>query len=259
MDEKQKLHFSELKESYRKHLNKLELQAAKFGSLYVPPYILLEIDELHEKISSIDEAMDGINCKNDAKKKRNTVKVLFVSANPIDMPNLQLDVELREIQQNLDLSTRGATFEFYSKVAVQPTDLTRELLKTQPNIVHFSGHGSSYGGIYLENQAGKAQLVETDVLSMLFEQFSDQIDCVILNCCFSEKQAESISKHIKFVIGMDKQISDEASSAFSIGFYQALSEGRSIEEAYSMGRIQIPMQGFLEFSTPVLFKKMQNK
>lgn len=81
----------------------------------------------------------------------------------------------------------------------------------------------------------------------------------MLNACFSETQAEGIAKHIPYVIGMSNEIGDKAAIAFSIGFYQALGAGRSIEEAYKLGCVQIIMQGIPEDLTPVLIHELGSK
>ena len=99
--------------------------------------------------------------------------------------------------------------------------------------------------------------VEPEILADLFRKFSKKIKCVVLNACYSEKQAEAISKHIDYVIGMRHGISDSAAMAFSIGFYQALGAGEDIEEAFESGKIQSGMQSAPEYQTPVLHKRKQ--
>ena len=92
-------------------------------------------------------------------------------------------------------------------------------------------------------------------MSALFEQFADQVNCVILNACFSEVQAQAIARYINYVIGMSNSISDRAAIAFTIGFYQAIGAGRTVEDAYKLGCIQLRLQGIPEQLTPVLIKK----
>lgn len=55
---------------------------------------------------------------------------------------------------------------------------------------------------------------------------------------------------------MNQSISDKAAIAFSVGFYQALGAGKSIEQAYDFGVVQIRLQGIPEHLTPVLIKKI---
>ena len=98
---------------------------------------------------------------------------------------------------------------------------------------------------------------QPDALSALFEQFSKQVECVLLNACFSEIQARGISEYIEHVIGMNQAVGDKAAIAFTIGFYQALGAGRTITDAYNLGCVQIRLQGTQEHQTPVLIKNEQ--
>ena len=66
----------------------------------------------------------------------------------------------------------------------------------------------------LKNQLGQVHLVQPEALAALFEQFANQVDCVLLNACYSENQAKAIGKYIKHVIGMHQSIGDKAAIAF---------------------------------------------
>jgi len=99
------------------------------------------------------------------------------------------------------------------------------------------------------------QTVTADALAALFQLSVAQIDCVLLNACYSATQAQEIANHVNYVIGMDKAIGDRAAIAFAVGFYQALGAGRSIEDAYQFGCVQIRLQSIPEHLTPKLIQK----
>lgn len=223
-------------------------QVCEDGLLEVPEDIFSILLEL--KIIEKDQA------KFSATKKGNNVsRILFLSANPTDEARLRVDQEAREIQEKLQLAKLRENFEYQIRLAVRPDDLTQALLDIEPRIVHFAGHGSSSGSLFLENDLGKSHPVEPETLASLFKLVSDQVECVLLNSCYSEPQANAIVKHIQYVIGMSESISDKAAIAFSVGFYQALGAGKSIEQAYDFGVVQIRLQGIPEHLTPVLIKK----
>lgn len=69
-----------------------------------------------------------------------------------------------------------------------------------------------------------------------------QIQCVLLNACYSEVQAEVIAEHIDYVIGMTQEIHDTAAISFSKGFYLALGNKCPIEECYEYGCNAIQLQ-----------------
>lgn len=183
------------------------------------------------------------------------ISILLLSADPTDTSRLRLGEEFREIQEKLQIAKLRDYFILHQRMAVRPEDLSQALLDVKPQIVHFSGHGVHDGALYLENKLGRAHPVQSDTLSALFELVAEQVNCVLLNACYSETQANAIATHISYVIGMNQAITDKAAIAFTIGFYQALGAGHAIEEAYKFGCIQIGLQGIPEYLTPVLVKK----
>jgi hypothetical protein len=80
----------------------------------------------------------------------------------------------------------------------------------------------------------------------------DNIRCVVLNACYSKKQAQAIAKHIDCVIGMSKAIGDEAAINFAVAFYQALGYGKNVKTAFDLGCVQIDLQSLNEQDTPKL-------
>jgi len=185
------------------------------------------------------------------------VSMLFLAADPTDASRLRIGEEIREIQEKLQLAKLRERFELHQRMSIRPADISQALLDVQPQIVHFSGHGMSTGELCFENQIGQIHPVEPAALAALFEQFANQVSCVILNACYSEIQARAIAKYIEYVIGMNQAIGDKAAIAFAVGFYQALGAGRTMEEAYKLGCVQIRLQGIPEHLTPVLIKKEQ--
>lgn len=165
--------------------------------------------------------------------------ILILSSNPKGTSVLDLDREIRDIREGLRRSLNRDQFRIEARGAVRPIDLRRSLLDERPQIVHFCGHGSGAGGLVLETDSGEAQLVDSNALAELFAEFATQIECILLNACYSEVQATALTQHINNVIGMNQEIPDAAAIAFSIGFYDAIGAGKSIEEAYRLGRSAI--------------------
>jgi len=181
------------------------------------------------------------------------VKILFLAADPSDAVRLRLGQELRDVREKLQLSKQRDSFLLESRESARPGDLTQAILDMEPQIVHFSGHGMKTGELCFENFEGKTQTVQRDALASLFELVSKDVQCVVLNACYSASQANIISKHIHIVIGMSQAIGDRAAITFSIGFYKALGAGRTFEDAYNFARVEIRLYGIPEYLTPVLY------
>jgi|GEM_PF-2863577 len=188
---------------------------------------------------------------------RGITRILFLASDPTNTSRLRLGEEFREISEQLMLALGRDYFDLLlPQLSLRPKDIARVLLNTKPHIVHFSGHGDSEGALCFEDNNGQVYLVQPEALAALFEQLADQVQCVVLNACYSEIQARAISKHISYVIGMNKAVSDRAAIAFSLGFYQALGAGRSIDEAFRFGCVQMQLHGLPEHLTPVLIKSV---
>jgi hypothetical protein len=182
----------------------------------------------------------------------NKVKILLLAANPVDTSKLRLDEEVRDIYEALERAKMREQFEIIPQWAVRDSDLLHALVKHKPQIIHFSGHGAGDGGLALENDSGQTHIVSTEALTQLFKLFKEKINCVLLNACYSEAQAEAIHQHINYVIGMNQAIGDRAAIKFAGAFYQGLGNELSIEDAYELGRIAIQLAGIPESLTPVL-------
>ena len=131
------------------------------------------------------------------------------------------------------------------ELAVRKNELQSIIVREKPRIVHFCGHGTSSQELVLENDLEQPEFLASAALGNLLKLYCKQIECVVLNVCYSEELAQAIHQHINYVIGTKKEIQDKAAIAFSKGFYGALGEGESIERAFELGcnQIQIEIYG----------------
>ncbi|RUT03657.1 hypothetical protein DSM106972_052960 [Dulcicalothrix desertica PCC 7102] len=181
------------------------------------------------------------------------IKILFLAADPSDCTRLRLGQELRNIREKLQLSKERDKFSLESRESVRPEDLTQAFFDVEPQIIHFSGHGTNIGELCLEDSLGRMQPVSAVALANLFKLVANQVVCVILNACYSTIQAKAIAEHIPYVIGMSQSIGDKAAITFTVGFYKALGAGRLIEDAYKFGCSEIELEGIPENLTPVFY------
>lgn len=226
---------------------------------------------------SMGRAVEEVPTKEKSTQSGQPKQVLFLGANPSKTALLQLEKEFAKISHQLQDSSED--FNFVSTWAVTPSDLLDSILKYKPNLIHFSGHGTgtgdqldqiyrdvdlmlseekeSAGGIILEDGQGGMKIVHSDALNYLFSVFTNKIDIqvVILNACYSEKQALAISKHVPYVVGMNRAITDEAAILFSSGFYMGLSRDSDVEHAFQIAKGRIMLENLKEEATPVLIKE----
>jgi len=210
----------------------------------------------------------------------NKVKVLFVAANPVGTKPLQLDEEIRQITTKLRAAEYRDSLELVSRWAVRPDDLLQALLEVKPQIVHFSGHGTQgepisgpppsplpsgrdlippdsgqAGQLIFMGDRGQPQPVSQEALVYLFRTLRDNVRVVVLNACHSRPQAEALAETIDCSIGMNQPIGDEAAIVFAVSFYRALGFGRSVREAFELGKAALLLEGIPEDKTPELLTR----
>jgi hypothetical protein len=126
------------------------------------------------------------------------------------------------------------------------------LLIHRPQIVHFSGHGSSSEEIILVNENGEPKPVSNDALKALFLTLKDNVQIVLLNACFSQPQANALIEVIDCAIGMSKAIGDKAAIVFAASFYRGIGFGRSVQTSFELGKVALQCDGIPEKDTPQL-------
>ena len=183
------------------------------------------------------------------------IRILFVAANPGDTDPLRLGEEFREIQAKLRGADSQADFELRSAWATRPDDLLQQMNEFRPNILHFSGHGSSAGEIMLQDSTGKSRPVTPDVLRDLFDNFRRWLRIVVLNACYSNVQAEALLDSADIVVGMKSAIGDDAAISFASAFYRGLGFNRSVQDAFDQGLISLRLEGIPEEHIPVLLHR----
>jgi hypothetical protein len=192
---------------------------------------------------------------NDAHSEIKKIKVLFLASNPKGTTSLELDKEIRGITEKIRSSEYRDSLDLISAWAVRPDDLLQLLNQYKPQIVHFSGHGGKAGEIILVDSHGSPKPINPAAIKALFQTLKDNIRLVILNACYSKKQAEAITQVIDCAIGMNDAIGDEAAIAFAASFYRAIGFGRSIKQAFDQGIAALLLEGIPEENKPELLTR----
>lgn len=214
------------------------------------------VDELVSAVNSQIKKVSGAKPANDAPQPsaksdpNKKITILFLAANPKDTPQLRLDEEVRTIDEKLRQASLREKFDLKSHWAVRTTDIIDAMLRHAPDIVHFAGHGTK-GDLVFENKAGLSQPVSPEALAMLFEA-AEGVRCVVMNACYSDLHADSVTKVVDCVMGMRAPISDEAALSFASGFYRSLGDGKTVQRAFNFGKAQIMLDGGDEQKTPHL-------
>lgn len=191
----------------------------------------------------------------------NKVKVLFFAADPLSRPpnggeaRLLLDEDVREIRIKVRAAEHRDALEFDYRLAARPDDLLQGLDETQPQIVHFSGHGGSRGLMLMDPRGSRPHYVDAAALSQLFRAFRGDIRLVVLNACFSLPQAEAIAEVVGCTIGTSGTISDAAAITFGARFYGAIAFGHSVQAAFDQACAALALSHSAERDRPRLIAR----
>jgi len=169
------------------------------------------------------------------------IRILILSANPWSTGRILVAEEAREIFERIQEGPYRYKFEVHHHCAVRPVDLQRLLLMYEPQIVHFSGHGSKSHRILVHGNYSRAQPLDQQGLKDIFGFYNNHVRLVLLNACFSKAQARSISEVVDYTIGTSRPIGDKASVAFAGAIYRALGFGKSIRDAFKSAMAELAL------------------
>jgi len=200
----------------------------------------------------------GVQNANNAKiiishgKSTKTVKfkLLVINSLPKEKQALRIHEEIRIIEEALNTSSFRDQVEIIVKNAVQFDEVLKIIHSSRPDFVHFSLHLSKEKGLIFEDNSGNSQYVDKASFSDIFKLISgkNKVQLVLINACNSYEYALDISKFIDYAIGMKDFIPDDATLAFTKGFYEMLFEGEDIEFAFNAGLIALRLSK-IEFNS----------
>lgn len=159
----------------------------------------------------------------------------------MDEPAFSVVEEFNKIQEMLSASKLRDHFELVPRFQVGARGLASTLMQVDPHVVHFCGHGSPQGELVFRADDGAPVYIDAELIARVFGLHEGATRCVVLNACYSDRQAELIAEHIAVVIGMSSAIPHDSALAFAEGFYQALGHGKSVQAAFEQGKLQIPL------------------
>ena len=183
--------------------------------------------------------------------------------NPIkDMPNTNIvvlfllsDPDNREnhtISQQLSSAKFCDQFKLETEIFVTPEGVARKLRDYMPHIVHFAGH-SGDGKLYWRDEVGRSLPVPVEALGrMIGAQRKNNVQCVVLNSCFSSVEADRLLQYVPNVIATRGIIQDGIANSFATGLYQGLAGGDDLEEAFNAGLAQVQARFAGEYKKFVL-------
>jgi hypothetical protein len=182
-------------------------------------------------------------------------KILFINADPRDQEALDFAGEYRAISEAI-----RDDFQLVARLAARPEDLVNALAEEKPQVLHFSGHGSGTSGLAFENQQREMVLLARDGLKRILQatELMAPLRLIVLNACWSIKQARAIAKKGPDTVGMKIDVLDEVAKAFAKNFYRLLPT-LSIEGAHRAAIAIMTSNKLAEADSPVFVRGPKNQ
>jgi hypothetical protein len=181
------------------------------------------------------------------------IRVLFLASDPFrDRAALRLDEEVRAVRHAIHRGTARDGVELIPYFAARTRDLQDALLRHNPRIVHFAGHGGDTGVIYMGDASGRPGAVGKEALAALFGILSEWVKVVILNGCDTLPIVEALSEVVDYSIGMSQPLGDDTAIVFAEAFYGALGMGKSVKDSFDLAVNQLRIEGNAAAPIPVL-------
>lgn len=171
-------------------------------------------------------------------------RILFLCSLPKDANVLRFIEEIGEIEDRLLFGQNRNEFDFLPKLAIKPANIRQVMTGIPgippPYIIHFSMHGDKMNGLVFADSNGMEAYQSSEYFELLFEtitnDFGIKIEGLVFNVCFSKVFAESLKRFVQFAIGTNNFVPDDASIAFSKGFYGSLFDGWNVKQAFAAGK-----------------------
>jgi hypothetical protein len=170
------------------------------------------------------------------KGSNGNTKVLFASASPQNQRPLAVDKESKFVQ----LEAQGRDLDIIVCPHTDRDSLIKMVTFEQPQIVHFSGHGTTGGLETIDPRTDNSILLPNDDLVDMFSLFKDYgVKCVVLCSCWSAEQAKEISTLSIPVVGMLQPIDDDVAIKFSRDLYYLLVSNNPLNNIFKSARLMV--------------------
>jgi len=175
------------------------------------------------------------------------LKMLYVSALPVDLPEEERLLELEREQELLmaalgDLiSEKKVVVEFLDIATLE--EIEKSLKQGEHQVVHISGHGAHFdwseqkrGVLFLEDEWGRVKEVTGEELARVLMKYGS-IQLVVLSACETAHAEDYgvagalIKGGIPVVLGMRYPVSDPVATLFTSEFYKDVCTGVSLNRA----------------------------
>lgn len=185
-------------------------------------------------------------------------KILFISANPNNLPKVNSDLEYKKINSVI-MTTRLRENYSLKMIPNATRDDILKIIDEKPYILHIALHGSNIGGIFVMNGKLNSKnkklafaIGEEGIAKLL--QRTPTIKLLFLNACYSDYIIEHIKVFLDYAIGFKNKVPDSIAVEIAERFYTNLSKSATIFHAYKWTMDEMSIKKELDFN-PIFHSK----
>lgn len=172
--------------------------------------------------------------------------VLFMSASPA-AAKLSCGNEFMHLTQKLCYDNRmKGKIEIIPEMNITTDEMSDKIREYMPTIIHFCGHGEELnkdapeesGLLFISDDHTGTKVMDAAKLNTIFGLIKERnplLEAVVLNACYSEPQAEVLSKHNIYAVGTSAKIGSLAARKFAVGFYSEYFLAKDIVASVKFG------------------------
>lgn len=180
-------------------------------------------------------------------RDRSRMRILMASAAPAGATPPSFAPEVARVSTALEAAGMQSRYQIIEKGRLGAADLAEALLRHQPYVLHFTGHGDLNGSIALEGPQSQVRPLSSAALAQLFANLPEPLQLLVLNCCYAGDQATTLRRSARAVIGFEGKITATESQEFAKVLYGDLFQGRTVAQAFERARMLVS-----ETANPVL-------
>lgn len=165
--------------------------------------------------------------------------ILMVPAAPKSSASPEISKRINDLISLLKKAQLGTLkIAAYNDPTSQPAEFVKAIHAYKPSILHYIGKDEQVEGITFQDDIRGIALVNSRDLSLLMNNLSNEVNCVVLQACFDFSQAIAISDQIDRVLIIRKKANEDVVNRFVLTFYQALNRGSTIDDAFGLAFTQ---------------------
>lgn len=161
------------------------------------------------------------------------MRLLYISCNPEEQNSLMVEDEINEMTLRISL-TPGDRVQSTFLPRCRLEDLATRIAQHRPKVLHIAAHGSDNELLFASSTGESKRLSGQTLKQLLPAQNGPRL--VYLNACNSHDIAKELVGRVAIVVATSTPITNRASRAAAGLFYERLTEGCTVQEAFEAAK-----------------------